>query len=43
MGTSNFMVSSAALPFEVPGQNLLLAAQELQMGGAGLRHAWCIR
>jgi hypothetical protein len=33
MGTGNFMVSSAAFPFEIPGQNLPLVPQELQMGG----------
>jgi hypothetical protein len=33
------MFSSAALPFEVPGQNLPLVVQELKMGGTGLRHA----
>src|SRR5882724_1455894 len=33
MGTSKFINSSAAFPFEVPGQNLPLVVQELQMGG----------
>jgi hypothetical protein len=33
MGTSKLIDSSAASPFEVPGQNLPLVEQELQMGG----------
>jgi hypothetical protein len=39
VGTSNVKISSAAYPFEVPRQHLPFALQELQMGGAGLRHA----
>jgi hypothetical protein len=39
MGTSNFIFSRAAFPFEVPGLNLPLVVQELQMGGARFRHA----
>jgi hypothetical protein len=35
MGTRKSSISSAAFPFEVPGRNLLLAMQELQMGGTG--------
>jgi hypothetical protein len=34
MGTGKLYDSSAAFPFEVPGQNLPLMVQELQMGGA---------
>jgi hypothetical protein len=34
MGTSKFIDSSAAFPFEVPDENLPLVVQELQMGGA---------
>jgi CubicO group peptidase (beta-lactamase class C family) len=37
MGTSKFIDSSAALPFEVPEQNSPLVGQELQMGGTSLR------
>jgi hypothetical protein len=33
MGTSKFIDSSAAFPFEVPEQNLPLVVQELQIGG----------
>jgi hypothetical protein len=33
MGTSKLIDSSAAFPFQVPGENLPLVLQELQMGG----------
>jgi hypothetical protein len=37
MGTSEFIVSSAASPSEVPERSLPLVAQDLQMGGTGLQ------
>jgi hypothetical protein len=33
MGASKLVDSSAAFPFEVPGEDLPLVLQELQMGG----------
>jgi hypothetical protein len=38
-GHQQIIDSSAALPFEVPGQSLPLAVQELQMGGTGTNTA----